>query len=123
MTKAGLWLSCFLLGAVSLRAQVSVEVVMDQDQFLRGEAIKAGVRITNLSGRDLHLGGEEDWLGFTVESRDGGVVTRLGEVPVKGSFVLESARRATKKVNLEPYFNFSRTGRYAVVAIVRINDW
>ena len=59
--------------AVSLRAQVSVEVVFeqDQDQFLRGEAIKAGVRITNLSGRTLHFGEDDDWLTFTVQSREG----------------------------------------------------
>src|ERR1041385_79626 len=123
MTKAGLWLISLAFAPVCLRAQVSVDVVFDEDQFLRGEAIKAAVRITNLSGRDLHLGGEEDWLTFTVESREGAVVSRLADVPVKGEFVLESARRATKRVNLEPYFNFGRTGRYAVVANVRIKDW
>jgi hypothetical protein len=94
-----------------------------QDQFLRGEAIKAGVRITNLSGRTLHFGADDDWLTFTVQSREGGVVARLTDVPVRGEFDVESASRATRKVDLRPYFNLNQTGGYAVVANVRIKAW
>src|SRR5256885_2157146 len=83
----------------------------DQNQFLRGEAIKTAVRITNLSGRDLHLGREDDWLSFRVESRDGKAIGASADVPVKGEFVLESGKRATKRVNLEPYFNLEQPGK------------
>jgi hypothetical protein len=126
MTKTGLctvWV--LLLAALRLPAQVTVEVVFDegQDQFLRGEAIKAGVRITNLSGRTLHFGADDDWLTFTVQSREGGVVARLTDVPVRGEFDVESASRATRKVDLRPYFNLNQTGGYAVVANVRIKAW
>jgi len=130
MTRTGL--SCLVVvslllasAAVSLRAQVSVEVVFeqDQDQFLRGEAIKAGVRITNLSGRTLHFGEDDDWLTFTVQSREGSVVARVSDVPVRGGFNVESASRATRKVNIQPYFNLNQTGGYAVVANVRIKEW
>jgi hypothetical protein len=126
MSKTGLctvWV--LLLAALRLPAQVTVEVVFDegQDQFLRGEAIKAGVRITNLSGRTLHFGADDDWLTFTVQSREGGVVARLTDVPVRGEFDVESASRATRKVDLRPYFNLNQTGGYAVVANVRIKAW
>ena len=114
---------CLALLGLSASAQVSVEVTLEQDQFLRGEAIKAAVRISNLSGRDLQLGADDDWLTFTVESKDGGVVAKLAEVPVKGEFVVESAQRATKRVNLEPYFGFNQPGRYSVVANVRFKEW
>src|SRR6266850_60431 len=123
MKKVGLWAACAALFSLSASGQISVEVTVDQDQFLRGEAIKVAVFITNLSGRDLHLGADPDWLTFTVASRDGGVVAQSGEVPVKGEFVLESARRATKRVNLEPFFSCSRSGGYSVVATVRIKEW
>src|SRR3954471_1439514 len=123
MTKIGLCIFALLFAAVSTRAQVSVEVVFDHDQFLRGEAIKAGVKITNLSGRTLHFGENDEWLTFTVESRDGGVVSRISDVPVRGEFAVETASRATRKVNLEPYFNLNQTGRYAVTANVRIKEW
>jgi hypothetical protein len=123
MKKIGLWVACLALLSLPARAQVSVELTFEQDQFLRGEAIKAAVRISNLSGRDLHLGADEDWLTFTVESRDGGVVQKLADVPVEGEFVVESAQRATKRLNLEPYFSFNQSGRYSVIANVRLKEW
>jgi hypothetical protein len=123
MTKIGLCSVAFLFTSVSVWAQVSVEVVFDQDQFLRGEAIKAGVKITNLSGRKLHFGADDEWLTFTVESRDGAVVSRIADVPVRGEFEVETASRATRKLNLQPYFNLNQTGRYAVTASVRIREW
>jgi hypothetical protein len=59
-----------LLGLVwSGRAQVSVEIVLEQEQFLIGEAIPAAVRITNRSGQTLRLGDEANWLSFTLETR------------------------------------------------------
>ena len=52
-------------------AQVRVEVTLDQGQFLPGETLVAAVRITNRSGQTLRLGGQPDWLTFSVESHDG----------------------------------------------------
>lgn len=127
MTKTGLCTVVALVfaAAQSVRAQVAVEVVFDQgqDQFLRGEAIKAGVRITNLSGRTLHFGADDDWLTFTVQSGEGSVIARVADVPVRGEFDVESASRATRKVNIQPYFNLNQSGRYGVVANVRIKEW
>ncbi len=113
-----------LLGtALSLQAQVSVEVVQDQDQFLPGEPLPVAVRITNRSGQQLRLGAEPDWLTFTIENRDGWVVPKTGEVPVTGEFVLDSSKVATKRLNLAPYFTLSGPGHYRVVATVRIKGW
>ena len=129
MKALGLWLVALAAAVSPVSAQVTVEVSLDQDQFLPSESLPAAVRITNRSGQALHLGAEEDWLTFTVESRSAEVVTRnevvikTGEVPVVGEFVLESSRVATKHVDLAPYFTLSRPGRYAVVATVRIKDW
>ena len=117
---AGLVLLASLL---TVSAQVSVEVVPDQEQFLPGEALPAAVRITNRSGQTLRLGAEPDWLTFSIESRDGFVVVKYGEVPVVGAFVLESSEVATKRVDLGPYFNLVQPGRYAVIATVHISQW
>ena len=71
-----------LLGLVlSGRGQVSVEIVLEQEQFLIGESIPVAVRITNRSGQTLRLGDEATWLSFTLESRDGLAVVKNGEVP------------------------------------------
>ena len=113
-----------LLASVSwTTAQVSVEVVVEQEQFLRDESLPVKVRITNRSGQTLRLGKEKDWLTFSVESRDGSVVSRQGEVPVEGEFSLESSQVATRRVDLMPHFDFSRLGRYTVTATVRIKQW
>lgn len=118
-------LGLVLAGAVSLwaPAQVTVEVTQEQDQFLPGESMPTAVRITNRSGRDLQLGGEADWLTFSVQGREAQVVPKRGEVPVLGKFTLGSSRVATKRVDLAPYFRLNHSGRYSVSATVRIKQW
>jgi len=103
--------------------QVAVEVVLDQEQFLPGEALNVAVKVSNRSGQKLNFGTEPDWLTFAIESRDGLVVAKIAEAPVAGSFELESAERATKHVNIGPYFQLTQPGRYTVTATVRIKEW
>ncbi len=116
-------LGLLLVSLSPLAAQVSVEVVLEQDQFLRDESLPVKVRITNRSGQTLNLGKEADWLRFTLESRDGGAVSRLGDAPVLGEFSLESSLAASKPVDLMPYFDLSKPGRYTVTATVKIKQW
>jgi hypothetical protein len=104
-------------------AQVSLEVALDQEQFLPGESVPVAVKITNRSGQQLHLGAEPAWLTFTVESMDGFVVSKNSEVPVVGAFDLESSQMATKHVDIAPYFKINKPGRYKLTATLRIKDW
>jgi len=112
-----------LLAAGYAPAQVSVQLALDQDQFLPHEAIRLTVKITNTSGEQLHLGADPDWLTFGVESPDEPVVGQNGDVPVVEPFDLESSQMATKHVNLEPYFQMDHAGRYKVTATLRIKQW
>jgi len=123
MKQIGLWLCLPLVALSPASAQVTVEVTQDQDQFLPGEAIITAARITNRSGQTLRLGAEDNWLTFSVESGDRGVVPKSGDAPVTGEFLLPSSKVATKRVDLAPYFSASIPGRYSVVATVRIKDW
>jgi hypothetical protein len=123
MKISGLWLNLLLASVSCVSAQITVEVTQEQQQLLAGEALKVAVRITNLSGQDLHLGEDENWLSFGVESREGIVVPKLGEAPVAGAFTLESSKVATKRVDLAPYFMLSRPGNYQIVATVHIREW
>lgn len=102
---------------------VDVKVVLDQDQFLPSETLPLAVRITNRSGQTLHLGADPDWLTFSVESDDGFIVVKNSEVPVLGEFDLGSSQVATKRVDLQPYFDLRRQGHYTVTATLRIKDW
>jgi hypothetical protein len=123
MKIVGPYLILLLASALASHGQVTAEVLQDQEQFLVGEAIPTAVRITNRSGQTLHLGSDENWLTFSVESRDGSIVSRTGQVPVAGEFELATSKRATKHVDLAPYFNLTQPGRYEVVATVRVSDW
>ena len=123
MKALGLWLVLLVVALSPVSAQVTVELTTEQEQFLPAEAMPVTVRITNRSGQNLRLGQGEDWLTFSVESRENHVVPKTGDVPVAGEFVLESSRVVTLHVDLAPYFLLTHSGRYSVIATVLIKDW
>lgn len=118
----GLILGLALTFAPVLRAQVTVDLDLEQDQFLEDEALPVKVRITNLSGETLHLGQDEDWLVFAISSTSGEGVSKLGKVPVQGEFSMGSSRVASRLVELGPYFDLE-PGRYHITAYVKIKQW
>jgi len=111
------------LSLVAGTAQVTVDIVLDQEQYLRDESLPVKVRITNRSGRALKLGATADWLNFTVENREGHTVARLGDLPVKEEFTVESSMVATRTVDIAPFFNVGLPGRYTVSAEMKIPEW
>jgi hypothetical protein len=112
-----------LLAFFQARAQVSMELSLDQDQYLPNETIRLAVKIINTSGQELHLGANPNWLTFSMESADGTVVVKNSEVPVVEPFDLESSQMATKHVDLQPYFQLTRPDRYKVIATMHIPEW
>jgi hypothetical protein len=102
---------------------VTVEVLTGQDEYLNGEDIIVGARITNRSGQTLKLGHDEGWLKFSIEGREGYVVLKNGDAPVAGEFTLESAERGTVHVNLAPYFHFPGPGHYTITATITVPEW
>ena len=113
----------FCVSLLEARAQLSVELIIEQQQFLKDESMPIKVKITNRSGQTLHFGKEADWLTFSVDNRDGSVVSKLREVPVSGGFDLESATVATRQVDVMPYFDFTQPGRYHIAATIKVRDW
>ncbi len=104
-------------------AQVTVEIAMEQEQFLPGETLMVAVRIANSSGQTLHFGADADWLKFSMESADGPLVLKLSDPPVLGEFDVQSSQVATRRVDLAPYFELKRSGHYRVTATVHIKEW
>lgn len=123
MRILSLTLVAFLASLLGAAGQVTVEVVLDQKQFLRDEAVLVKVRVTNRSGQTLRLGDDAEWLSFNVEGTEGARTMQLSDPPVAGAFTLESARVATRTVNLAPHFDLSQLGRYSVTATVKIKEW
>ena len=112
-----------LLACLSAHAQVAVELLLDQSQFLRDESVMVKVRIINRSGQTLTLGDDANWLTFHVQNRNSRSVVQRSDPAVEGSFELESASAATRRVDLVPHFALSQLGRYTVSARVRIKGW
>lgn len=112
-----------IVTTIAVCAQVSVEVVLEQRQFLPGESLPVAVRVVNHSGQTLQLGADNEWLVMSVEARDGGAVHQTSDVPVRGEFTLKNAQRGTRRLDLAPHFNLTRQGSYRIQATVRIAAW
>ncbi len=122
MKVFALFLAVFATLAARVVAQVSVEVTFDQGQFLASERMLAAVRIANFSGRTVTLGKDDEWLDFSVEAEDSGIVRQLEPVPVRGEFEIPNSGRATRWVDLASCFDIGKPGRYRVTAFVKIAD-
>jgi len=116
-----------LLGA---RAQVvTVDITLDQDEYLPAETLPITVRVYNNSGQTLHLGADDRWLTFSIQSmdKDSGAgdsgVGKESQPPVAGAFDLGSSEVAIKHVDISPYYDLKQTGHYRVVAVVHIPEW
>lgn len=116
-------LALLLAFAGGLSAQVKVEVLLGQDQFLPNESIPVRVRVSNNSGQTI-LFGKEDWLSYSIEAHDKIIVLKSGEPPQPHDFDIRSSEEATTpRVDLAPYFTIARSGHYSITATVRIKDW
>src|SRR5512137_2733831 len=98
MRIPGVFLSMWMAAAGAF-GQVTVEVVLDQQQFLPGESLPIAVRITNLSGQTLKLGSDDEWLSVAIQGRAGSLVHQTGDLPVRGEFTLENSQRATRRLD------------------------
>jgi len=118
---AVLFAFCFS-AAIAAKGQVSVELLLDQQQFLRDESLPIRVRLTNRSGQPIKIGKETDWLSFTIEHREGFVVPKVSDFTATGEFTLESSFAATRSADLMPYYDLI-PGRYTLIATVKLKQW
>lgn len=116
-------LTAFCFGAIAAASgQVSVELLLNQQQFLRDESLPVKVRVTNRSGQALKIGSETDWLSFTIEHRDGFAVPKLSDFSTPGDFMIDSSFAATRSADLMPFYDL-QPGRYTISATVKLKQW
>src|SRR5882724_856747 len=99
MKHAGFFLALCLALAGSAAAQVKVEVLMEQVQFLPDETIPVRARVVNDSGQTLQFG-KETWLTYTIEAGSGSIVEKIGDVPIAHDFDIKSSEWAATRANL-----------------------
>lgn len=111
--------------ATAAQAQVNVELVLDQEQYLRNESLPVRVRISNDSGRALRLGEDPEWLTFTITEESGKQVLKTGEVPLAKPFTIEPAKTVSLRTDLMPHFDLSQVGHYTLnlkMKVPQINE-
>jgi len=102
------------------RAQVNVDVVFDQEQYLRGDSVSLRLRIANFSGQTLQLGTTPDWLGITITDEGGKAIKQKGRLPAFKPFTIDSAKTVALPIELAPYFDLSVAGQYGLTANIKI---
>lgn len=103
---------------------IQVEIISDRAEWIPGEELEVGIRITNLSGRKLVLGRENDWFQFNVENNQGRMVDLIRKPPLLGEFEVESGTRTTRwQINLADCFDLQNPGTYRVSGILNLADW
>ena len=119
------WLLMVLLGAAaSSSAQVNATLEIDKSRLLPRETFVARLKIVNFSGQTLVFGEDNNWLQFEIETETGEVVTPIAEPPkVEGRFTVESSIRATKRIDLAPYYALEKAGNYKLIAKVYVKQW
>src|SRR5208283_1575480 len=90
---------------------VTVQLTLEQEQFLPGESLPVTVHIVNSSGQSLHLGADAKWLTFTVESADNNFVVMknadppvtagvTNQPPVVRKYILEEANYLRQQLRM-----------------------
>lgn len=117
-------LGCLIASVLVARGQgVTLELVLEQEQYLPGESLQVKVRISNSSGQTLEFGTTDSWLAFSLEDSRHYVIAPLAPISLKGAFSLESSTVGVKTVDLAPFYDLTRPGRYSVSATVLLPKW
>ena len=119
------WLLLALMGSVaSMTAQVTATLEVDKSRLLPRETFNVSLKIVNFSGQTLVFGEDNDWLQLEIETETGEVLTPIAEPPkVEGRFTVESSIRATKRIDLAPYYALDRAGNYKLTAKLYVKQW
>ncbi len=111
-----------VLFASTLHAQVKVEVLLRQNQFLVKETLEVGVRVVNHSGQPLKLT-KGDWLTLSVIDENDFAVKQITAMPVAEDITVESSYMVTQWLDIGQSFEFKENARYSVRARVDVFDW
>jgi len=110
----------FLSGV--LHAQVQVHAKMEKKDFLKGEAVRCVVTLTNRTGADLLLQGDPatglSWLDFTVKKGSGQRMTPFKRQLFRGAKV-PMGQSVSKTVDLSRFYNVRSEGHFGVGVTVR----
>lgn len=110
-----------VLGTAPAVAQIEVKLQMPRNTYVAGEPVPVTISITNHSGQDLVLQGNNrmSWIDFTVTSGRGVPMTPLGQ-PAFGAVKVPLGQTMARTVNLAQLFPLQTMGNYSIYGVVRL---
>jgi hypothetical protein len=123
MVRLGFFLIVLVLPTVARAQLLVVETLVEEQYYLPGEKVKIGVKISNYSGQTVELGDDTQWLSLSVARGDGYILPRKSAVSVPGTFKIETGMAATRRFEIDPFFELNTPGSYTVSATVRVPEW
>lgn len=110
-----------VLGIAPAVAQIEVKLQMPRNTYVAGEPVPVTISITNHSGQDLVLQGNNrmSWIDFTVTSGRGVPMTPLGK-PAFGAVKVPLGQTMARTVNLAQLFPLQTMGNYSIYGVVRL---
>ncbi len=108
-----------------LAAQLNITIDLERTNFVAHEAINAVVKIQNMAGKDIALGGPagQSWLQFTVRNAETGAIVLAtdGDPKVDPTMIKEGAT-LTKKIDLAHFYPLDIPSPYLVTCSVYFPD-
>jgi hypothetical protein len=116
-----------LLSAGFSRAQIEVELALDQTVYIVGEPIRADVSIVNRATLPFAIGSQamsvEDKLTFDVLDNSRDMLLPIHpDIPMIREAVVPPAKSHAAAFELDEWYPITKTGRYIVTASVRRGD-
>ncbi len=117
-------LCCLILMTQFANAQLEVRMAPVRQDYLLGEAIALKLTIINSSDQHLKLTNSDTrkWLHFTVTATNCPEGVAPIATPRFPELTLTPGSTRTFELNIKPYFNFTRIGKYTLTATVRMPD-
>jgi len=120
LRRAALLVALWVQASLSLTAQVAVELQLEQEQYLANESLVVVTRVVNSSGQALRIGTEPGWLVFNIFDNDNRPLRPVEPVPLVEAFTLDSSKVARLTVDLMPFYDLTRVGRYTLSVTLHV---
>jgi hypothetical protein len=104
-------------------AQLSVQLRMQRETFLRYESVPVTVSIRNFSGRPVQLRDSESrpWLDFVVADERGGLIGAVGKRAGEEPLAIAAGQTLIRTIDLLPIYDLRTRGNFQVQAVVEMD--
>ncbi len=120
---AGAWagLAMVLAGMSTANAQIGLQMKLNRQTFVPGEAIMATLTFTNLAGVDVTLENrqQESWLDFRISDMNSRIIGRVRPGMGFSPLSIPQGGTAEQVINLTPLYYIRDPGVYRIIATVQ----